>query len=322
MAMSIFNRILFAGDLSGCSRDAFGAACALARGPGAYLHVLSVVEPVLLAGPPVPSRSPSLPSVLPPNTPAHRKEIEKRLHADYHADAPIAVDYLVRDGDASKEILRAADEVDADLIVVGTHGRSGVDRLVCGSVAESIMQRSSRPVMIVRSPAVSLQARPIRLILHPTDFSTRSWPALGVARALARANGAGIVLLHVAPAEVLTGGTFYAPADLGPEREALANLRDETAKAGFEGSVQTRFSQGDPVTEILLAAEELDCDLIVMGSHGRTGLRRLLMGSVAEYVIRKAPCLTLIVKDAPAEGGEAGKALAVAKDAGVCEVGQ
>jgi nucleotide-binding universal stress UspA family protein len=172
-----------------------------------------------------------------------------------------------------------------------------VDRLVCGSVAESVLERSSRPVLVVRSPVVSLQARPIRMILHPTDFSAMSWPALGVARALARADGAKIVLLHVAPAEVLTGGSFYAPADLGPEREALARLRDDTAKAGLEGSVQTRFGQGDPVTEILLAAEELDCDLIVMGTHGRTGLRRLLMGSVAESVIRNAPCLTLVVKD-------------------------
>jgi nucleotide-binding universal stress UspA family protein len=313
MTMSIFNRILFAGDFSGGSREAFDAACSLAWGPGVHLHVLSVVEPVLLAGSPAMSRGPSLPSVLPPDTPAHRKEIEGQLHAFYPAAAPIAVDYLIRDGDASEEILRAADEVDADLIVVGTHGRSGVDRLVCGSVAESVMERSSRPVLVVRSPAVSLQARPIRLILHPTDFSASSWPALGVARALARANGAGIVLLHVAPAEVLTGGSFYAPADLGPEREALAKLRDETAKAGLEGSVQTRFGQGDPVTEILLAAEELDCDLIVMGSHGRTGLRRLLMGSVAEYVIRKAPCLTLIVKDV---SDQRAKEVRAARDAG------
>lgn len=297
--MPIFNRILFAGDFSGCSREAFGAACSLARGPGAHLYVLSVVEPVLLAGPTGQSRGPSLPAVLPPDTPAHRKEIEGRLHTYYPADAPIAVDYLVRDGDASREILRAADEVDADLIVVGTHGRSGVDRLVCGSVAESILERSSRPVLVVRAPGVTLQAMPIRLILHPTDFSASSWPALGVARALARANGAKITLLHVAPAEVLPGGTFYAPADLGPEREALARLRDETARAGLEGSVQTRFSQGDPVTEILRAAEELRCDLIVMGTHGRTGLRRLLMGSTAESVIRKAACPTLVVKDVP-----------------------
>jgi nucleotide-binding universal stress UspA family protein len=297
MTMSIFHRILFAGDFSGASRDAFGAARALARGPGAHLYVLNVVEPVLLAGSSGPSRGPSLPAVFPPDTPAHHKEVEDRLRASYHADAPIAVDYLVRGGDASVEILRAADEVDADLIVMGTQGRSGVDRLVCGSVAESVMQRSGRPVLIVRSPSVSLKATPIRLILHPTDFSPGSWPALGVARALARANGAGIVLLHVAPAEVLTGGTFYAPADLGPEREALAKLQDETARAGLEDSVQTRFCQGDPVSEILLAAGDLGCDLIVMGTHGRTGLRRLLMGSVAEAVIRATPCLTLVVKD-------------------------
>ncbi len=80
--------------------------------------------------------------------------------------------------------------------------------------------------------------------------------------------------------------------------------------------MQARFSQGDPVTEILLAAEELGCDLIVMGSHGRTGLRRLMMGSVAESVIRKAPCLTLIVKDvADQQVEDEGQEPAVAKDA-------
>ena len=76
---------------------------------------------------------------------------------------------------------------------------------------------------------------------------------------------------------------------------------ERMAAAGLDGRVKARFCQGDPVTEILLAAEDLDCDLIVMGSHVRTGLRRLLMGSVAEDLCRKAPCLTLIVKDAPGE---------------------
>jgi nucleotide-binding universal stress UspA family protein len=273
------------------------------------------MEPVLLAGPSGPSRGASFPTILPGVTPAHRKEIEGQARAFYRADAPLAVDYLVKDGDAADEILRAADEVDADLIVVDTHGRSGVDRLVCGSVAESVLRRSSRPVLMVRNPVVPLRDATIRLILHPTDFSASSWPALGVARALARANGAGLVLQHVASAEIVAGGGFYAPADLGPAREALARLKEESAKAGLEGAVQTRFSQGDPVTEILLAAEELGCDLIVMGSHGRTGLRRLMMGSVAESVIRSAPCVTLVVKDV-ADNQVEGAGPAAAKDAG------
>ena len=316
MIMSIFNQILFAGDLSERSR---GRSAPRARSPVGPACICTSWA----------SRSRSwwrsrrdprgarLPSVLPASTAAHRKEFEGQLRAFYSADGAIATDYLVRDGAAVDEILRAADDVEADLIVVGTHGRGGVDRLICGSVAEAVMRESSRPVLIVRNAEPARQGAPIRLILHPTDFSKRSWPALGVARALARADGARLVLQHVAPAEILSGGTFFAPADLGPEREALARLEEESARAGLEGSVQARFSQGDPVTEVLVAAEELGCDLIVMGSHGRTGLRRLMMGSVAETVIRKAPCLTLVVKDvAGQEADDEGLERAFTKDAG------
>lgn len=316
--MSIFNRIVFAGDLSEPSRGAFAAACALAREPGAHLHILNVVEPVLLAEPPESVRGPRLPAVLPAtNTAAHRKEVEDQLRAFYRADASIAVDYEVRAGHAAEEILRVADEINADLLVLGTQGRGGVNRMVCGSVAEAVMRRSSRPVLAVRSPDGAPREIAIRRILQPTDFSPRSWPALGVARALARANGAELILMHVAPAEILTGGAFYAPADLGPEKEELARLREDAAQAGLDGSVQSRFCQGDPVSEILLAAEDLRCDLIVMGSHGRTGLRRLLMGSVAESICRKAPCPTLIVKDGPAESAAAEEAAPVRDEAGV-----
>jgi nucleotide-binding universal stress UspA family protein len=297
--MSIFNRILFAGDLSEQSRAAFDAACSLARGSGTHLYVLHVVEPVLVSEPTGPPRGARFPTILPGDTPGHRKELEGQLRHFYRADAPVAVDYLVRDGHAASAILQGADEVDPDLIVVGTHGRTGVDRLICGSVAEEVMRRSSFPVLIVRDTGSATPGAPIRLILHPTDCSARAWPALGVARALARGHGARLVLLHVAPAEVLTGGTFYAPVDPAPARAELERLKDELARAGLGESVEARFHQGDPVSEILAAANELGCDLIVMGSHGRTGLRRLLMGSVAEAVIRKAPCLTMVVKDVP-----------------------
>jgi nucleotide-binding universal stress UspA family protein len=316
MTMSIFNRILFAGDLSERSRGAFCAACTLAEGCGAHLSILNVVEPTLVAAPPGPARGARLPAVLPADTPARRKEIGGELRAFYRADPRISVDYLVKGGDAAAEIERAAEAIGADLIVVGTHGRGGVDRLVCGSVAESVMRGSSRPVLVVNNSDTVPTDATVRLILHPTDFSRGSWPALGVARALARANRARLILMHVAPAEVLAGGTFYAPPDLRPARDELTKMREQAAEAGLEGSVENRFCQGDPATEILLAAEETGCDMIVLGSHGRTGFRRLLMGSVAESVIRRAPCLALVVKDAP-DSPEADEEPSVGSDAGV-----
>ena len=84
-----------------------------------------------------------------------------------------------------------------------------------------------------------------------------------------------------------------------------------------EGPVQARFRRGDPVTEILPTAEELGCDLVVTGSHGRTGLRRLMMGSVAESVIHSAPCPTMVAKDVPNRQVQAGSNdRSVAKGAG------
>jgi nucleotide-binding universal stress UspA family protein len=264
MTMSIFHRILFAGDLSDRSRGAFGAACSFAGQSGADLHVLHVVD----------SRE-------------SREEIEDQLRAFYRAAPPLAVHYLTRRGDAPDAILRTADELEADLIVVGTHGRSGLDRMLYGSVAESVMQRSSRPVLVVRQTDVSRTTKPIRIVLHPIDFSGSSRPALDVARALAQSHRARLVLLH------------SEPAGLGPERAELAPLQEPSDRAGLHVTVETRFGPGEPVTEILQATRDLHCDLIVLGSHGRIGFPRFMLGSVAESVIREAPCLTLVVKGAP-----------------------
>jgi nucleotide-binding universal stress UspA family protein len=284
--MSIFHRILFAGDLSDRSRAAFGAACSLAGESGGHLHVLHVVESAPMAGPPDLAHGSG---DVPPQTPSRRQEIEDELHAFYRAAPALAVDYLVRGGSAPNAILRTADEVEADLIVVGTHGRTGLDRLLNGSVAESVLQRSTRPVLVVRQTDRCRTEKPIRTVLHPTDFSEGSRRARGVAWALARSHRARLVLLHA------------GPADVGPERAELAHLKEQADQAGLDVSVDTRFGQGEPVTEIITAARDLGCDLIVLGTHARTGFDRLMVGNVAESVIREAPCLTLVVKGAPVE---------------------
>ena len=245
--------------------------------------------------------------MLPACTPAHRKDIECKLRDFYRAEPPVAAEFMVVAGDAADEVLRVADEVNADLIVMGTHGRGGLDRVICGSVAERVLRRSGRPVLVVRTVDASRSVDSIGLIVHPTDFSERSRPAIGVATALARANRARLVIMHVAPVELVAGGAFQAPDDLHAERAELARMREEAARAGLDGSVETLLGRGDPANEINRTAAEMGCNLIVLGSSGRTGLRRLLMGSVAESVIRQAPCLALVVKDdrgIPAEAVE------------------
>jgi nucleotide-binding universal stress UspA family protein len=136
---------------------------------------------------------------------------------------------------------------------------------------------------------------PIRKILHATDFSEHSESAFRLACALARDYAAPLVLLHVHSPFVAYGDGLVAalPPDYTERlREDLRGLDPHDPRVVIE----RRLIEGDPAAEVLRVARESGCDLIVLGTHGRTGLGRLLMGSVAEAVVRKAPCPVLTVK--------------------------
>lgn len=139
---------------------------------------------------------------------------------------------------------------------------------------------------------------PIRTILHATDFSIQSRTALGLARSLARDHGARLVLLHVAPNPVDEGMLASVPMDRRYYYEALEELRAPLDGPDLKFPIEVHLRFGDPAEEILQEAEELSCDLIVLGTHGRTGLSRLLMGSVAETVMRQATIPVLTAKPA------------------------
>src|SRR5262249_17306485 len=137
---------------------------------------------------------------------------------------------------------------------------------------------------------------PIRTILHPTDFSERSDYAFRLACSLARDHGAVIVVLHVvAPPVAVFGDGMAAALVEDQEREPKDQLA-EVVSNDPAGTVSHRLAAGQPVEEILRAAKETQADLIVMGTHGWTGLDRWLMGSVAEHVVRRAECPVLTVK--------------------------
>ena len=141
-----------------------------------------------------------------------------------------------------------------------------------------------------------------RLILHPTDFSESSAYAFRVATDLARQNQATLLVLHVAetlgPANVTYGEAVSKLEPEGYRRRLADDLRQSLPPP--EGvPVQYLVADGDPAGEISRLAAEHHCDLIVMGTHGRTGLQRLLMGSIAEKVMRLAPCPVLTAKSPP-----------------------
>jgi universal stress protein A len=135
-------------------------------------------------------------------------------------------------------------------------------------------------------------------ILYPTDFSLESRPAFEVACALARDGGGRVVVLHVERSPLASLGGFAGVPPLPSEydRQTVEEQLHAVQPSQPGIPVEYRLEYGDPEEGILKAAQEIGADVIVMGTHGRTGLRRLLMGSIAEHVMRKAPCPVLTVR--------------------------
>ncbi len=163
----------------------------------------------------------------------------------------------------------------------------------------------------------------IQTILYPTDFSETSRYAFQLACSLARDHGARVIALHVAPPPQTVNFEGMPPSPALPVgyQEDLKNKLREFSAASVEVQVEPRLEEGFAATEIVRVAREVPCDLIVMGTHGRTGLGRLLLGSVAEHVLRKAPCPVLTVKAPPGQQHEDGHATGVPQASvyGSCE---
>ncbi|MCE7966299.1 MAG: universal stress protein [Nitrospira sp. NTP2] len=204
-------------------------------------------------------------------------------------DNQVPAKYKLLAGVPEDAILQTADEIRAGLIVMGTHGRSGLDRLKLGSVADAVLRRAHCPVFTIRAAAGGHPAvHPLRLnlgrILVATDFSPSSEAALRHATELARLLPAEVLLLHVAAdsTETRIEEKF---------RRALSASRSGDVVGG------QLLLQGDPAESILAHATRTKTRLIVMGTQGRRGMERLLLGSVAEAVIRGAHCPVLVVRN-------------------------
>lgn len=139
---------------------------------------------------------------------------------------------------------------------------------------------------------------PIHTILHPTDFSENSSYAFAMACTLAREHEARLIVLHVYPPPISHGEVVARRQDQGYEAR-LWEMLHQLQPSDPAVRIEYELAEGDPAGEILCVAGEHDCDLIVVGTHGRTGLGRLLSGSVAEKVLRHARCPVLTVKGPP-----------------------
>lgn len=196
---------------------------------------------------------------------------------------------------ASLSVCDYADE--DDLVVVGTHGRTGVRRVLMGSVAEQTVRHAPCPVLVVRGE-VDIATFPSSVVVC-TDFSKASVPAVAMAGRIARAFEAPATLLYVEHTDVWQQATEDVDDDAKLRElraqldRALAELHEEHLPA----PVETQLVVSDHRPEgIVTHADKRGADLLVLATHGRSGLARLVIGSVTERVVRTAPCPVLVVR--------------------------
>jgi nucleotide-binding universal stress UspA family protein len=289
--MAAICTILHPTDFSDSARTALRLAQRLARDHGARLIVLHVAAPPVTYG--EMGVTFPLPEVREGLIERQRIQLEELV-------AGTCAECRAFEGVASHEIERIAREEPCDLIVMGTHGRGGVARALLGSVAVDVMRHAPCPVLVVKGHAAQERAgedasaagpgaddRPLfPVILHPTDFSECSRHAFDHACALAR-RGGRLIVQHVVEAVHIVSEGY---------EDALNERLRKLQPGDPQIQVDYRLCAGESAEEILREAAASSCDLIVLGTHGRTGLSRLIMGSVAEAVLRRADCPVLAVK--------------------------
>ena len=280
--------VLFPTDDSATAEGARPVAEQLAARHGATLHVLRV-------------------EVVPP-----AGDLRFDPVGDASRESDGVVQAVRRFPTADGAIRAYAEEVDADIVVMGTHGRSGPTRLVLGSTAEGVLRTAPCPVLTVGPRAVVEAAGPV---LVPVAFDAMSDAALDVGVAMAEAWGTRVVAVHVV--EPVTIPSPYAIAfDPMTHPEVLERIertlwRWVAGHAGAGVPVAQELRRGEASHEIAAAAAAHGAALIVQASHGRRGLGRWLLGSVAEGVVRDAPCPVLTFRADTAPPSRAGEAASV-----------
>ncbi len=303
--MVAINRILCAIDFSEHSRRALDHAVAIARWYEASVTALYVFSPAPAAAV-APGMAMIEPIVL---TDVDRQRLRDDVWEFASAEmAPgVALDAVVREGFPATEIDAFAREMNADLVVLGTHGRSGVERLLLGSVAERVLRRVPCPVLTVpaRQPdAVPATAPVFKRIVCPIDFSEPSMLALEYALSLARESDACLTILHVASFsfeppmfEVQDPGMSLAEFRRRTTADLEAKLRATVpADAGDYCRIDTMLTTGNAGKEVVRVAVERHADLIVMGVHGRGAVDLTLFGSTTHHVVRAASCPVLTIR--------------------------
>lgn len=303
----MINRILCPVDFSDFSRHALEHAAMIARWYGAKLAVLHAhapSEPALLFTEYVGAEAARV--ATPSDQDLHERalaELTRFAEPIKTSGVPLTLEVVL--GSSVPTILERAKSLPADFLVMGTHGRGGLDRLVLGSVAEKVLRKASCPVLTV-PPPVSGPAPDVpvllKRILCALDFSEWAMKALAYALSLAEEADAQLLAVHVLEGLHTENLTAYPDFSVSKytehlEAEALARLRaaiPEKARAVCQP--EELVAKGKPYREILRIARERDVHLIVMGVHGRNPVDMMLFGSTTQHVVRAATCPVLTLR--------------------------
>lgn len=296
---TLIKRVLFANDFSSCAKRAQDYALAVAQAWGASLDILHVIE-----------FQPGMDVEFPVNQMYldHRKAeaiapLQSAKEQATRAGLSAQTQMLV--GVPSQQIHAFAGSSGADIVVLGTHGRTGLEHVLLGSTAERVVRTAPCPVLSVKEPRPEAAGRVppeagmrIRRIVIPIDFSDCSLDALEFAVQFNKPFGAAMTLLHVLePVAYGLDFTLIPPKEWRHQKELVtARLGELTGVLTDHGvTADHMLRSGLPSDSIVGFVHERGFDLMIMGTHGRSGLSHLLSGSVAGAMLRLAPCPVLTV---------------------------
>jgi universal stress protein E len=300
--MKTLRRLLMATDLSPASRAGFRAAVALAARSGAKLWIVHAL-PTFPSPPPAARIYREMDAFL---ASAAERSLE-RLARDARGRGAAARPLLLR-GRPQDAVRRAAREHRAELVVLGSHARTGLAPLFVGSVAARILTESPCPVLSV---AKGRPSAAVRRVVFATDFSPASRAAGRYALALARRNGARLTIVHALTPLAEGQAARWAYAELETEQRAGAQSRLDrlAARARSSGvAADTLLLEGRPDRAIARAVRSMRDAWVVAGTHGRTGLPRALLGSVAARLVATSPRPVITVR-----GGRSARAASAAR---------
>ena len=286
-------RILCPVDFFPASLRAADYAIALAKNYDAKLHLLHVIAPVL---PGTYEYALTMGGIVRQVEETSAQEM-KKLGAKVK-EFGVNAESQVRVGDAYDEIKRAIEGVKPDIVVMGTHGRRGVERWFMGSTTEKLLRHTPVPILTISAMGERPLTLPqFRRILVTTDFSEGTPDALAYAFSLAQENQSQVTLLHVAYDIINDVAVDLSGSYLEPSQKGILKQLDDLVPAEVRNwcDVVTRVVTGVPYRIILGMLEEGKFDLLVMNIHGKGMFERALLGSTAERVLRAASCPAMLI---------------------------